>query len=45
MRAGKMVWSFVRVENLDAAELRDLLTAAWTTIATKKLQAQLVRPD
>jgi hypothetical protein len=42
MRAGKMVWSFVRVENLEAAELRDLLKAAWTTIATKKLQAQLI---
>jgi hypothetical protein len=38
MRAGLMVWSFVVVENLDSAELKDLLTAAWKTIVTKKVQ-------
>ena len=40
MRAGLMVWSFVAVENLDTAELTDLLTAAWKTIVTKKIQMQ-----
>ncbi len=38
MRAGKLLWSYVRVEDLGAKELRDLLTAAWTTVAPKKLQ-------
>ncbi len=41
MRAGKMVWSYVRVEDLDAKELGDLLKAAWTTVAPKKLQKTL----
>jgi hypothetical protein len=40
MRAGKLLWSFVAVENLDAAELRDLLYAAWTVVAPKKLIIQ-----
>jgi len=44
MRAGKMVWSYVKVEDLDAAELRDLLTAAWRTVAPKTLQAQYGQP-
>jgi hypothetical protein len=39
MRAGRMVWSYVKVENLGTEELRDLLTAAWRTIAPKKLQS------
>lgn len=39
MRAGRMIWSFVVVEDLDTAELKDLLIAAWRTIAPKKLQA------
>jgi hypothetical protein len=38
MIAGKLRWSFVQVENLDAAELRDLLEAAWRVVAPKKLQ-------
>ena len=38
MRAGLMVWSYVVVENLDAAELADLLTAAWKTIVTRNVQ-------
>jgi hypothetical protein len=40
MRAGKLLWSFVKVEDLDAQELRDLLKAAWTVVAPKKLQAR-----
>ena len=40
MRAGRKVWSFVAVQDLDNAELKDLLIAAWRTIAPKKLQAQ-----
>jgi hypothetical protein len=38
MRAGKLVWSYVDVDNLDARELRDLLLAAWREIAPTKLQ-------
>lgn len=38
MRAGKLLWSFVEVEDLDTAELRDLLHAAWTVVAPKTLQ-------
>ncbi|HEY4942837.1 MAG TPA: MmcQ/YjbR family DNA-binding protein [Rhizomicrobium sp.] len=45
MRAGRLVWSYVQVENLDAAELKDLLTAAWRMVATKKLQAQYGQPS
>lgn len=41
MRAGKLLWSFVKVEDLDAGELRDLLKAAWSVVAPKKLQAAL----
>jgi hypothetical protein len=37
MRAGRMIWSFVKAEDLDAAELRDLVTAAWTMVAPKKV--------
>ena len=44
MRAGRMLWSFVKVENLDTAELKDLLVAAWRTVTTKKIQAQYVEP-
>jgi len=40
MVAGKLRWSFVAVENLDDAELRDLLEAAWRMIAPKKLQKE-----
>jgi hypothetical protein len=40
MRAGRMVWSHVDVTRLDAAELKDLLTAAWRMVAPKKVQAQ-----
>jgi hypothetical protein len=36
MRAGRMVWSFVAVDKLDAAELKSLLTGAWKMVVTKK---------
>jgi hypothetical protein len=39
MRAGRLLWSYVAVENLDTAELKDLLIAAWRVVAPKKLQA------
>jgi hypothetical protein len=39
MRAGRLLWSFVTVEDLDTAELRDLLHAAWTVVAPKTLIA------
>ncbi|MBV9419529.1 MAG: MmcQ/YjbR family DNA-binding protein [Alphaproteobacteria bacterium] len=41
MRAGKLLWSYVKVQDLDAEELRDLLTAAWRVVAPKKLQANV----
>ncbi len=40
MRAGRLVWSYVAVENLDAAELKDLLVAAWRVVAPKAVQAE-----
>ena len=40
MRSGPMLWCYADVRNLDAAELRDLIVAAWRTVAPKKLQAQ-----
>jgi hypothetical protein len=42
MRAGKLLWSFVKVEDLEAQELRDLLYAAWTVVAPQKLQRAAV---
>jgi hypothetical protein len=41
MTAGRMIWSFIRVENLDRAEMRDLLEAAWRMVAPKILQRSL----
>jgi hypothetical protein len=38
MRAGRLLWSYVEVERLDTAELRDLLEAAWRMVAPKALQ-------
>ena len=35
MRAGRMLWSYVRVEDLDGKELKSLLTAAWGTVAKR----------
>jgi hypothetical protein len=37
MRAGPMLWSYVRVEDLDAGELRHLIVAAWRMVAPKRL--------
>ncbi len=37
MRSGALLWAYVRVENLSAAELRDYFSAAWRTGAPKKL--------
>ncbi|HEY4942836.1 MAG TPA: hypothetical protein VII56_15515 [Rhizomicrobium sp.] len=36
MRSGLMRWCYIDVRNLDAAELRDLIVAAWRTVAPKK---------
>jgi hypothetical protein len=44
MRSGAMLWCHVRVTDLDTAELRDLIVAAWRTVAPKKLQAQYGQP-
>ncbi|HWD28063.1 MAG TPA: MmcQ/YjbR family DNA-binding protein [Rhizomicrobium sp.] len=38
MRSGAMLWCHADVEQLDAAELRDLIEAAWRTVAPKTLQ-------
>lgn len=40
MRSGPMLWCYANVGHLDAAELRDLIVAAWRTVAPKKNQAQ-----
>ncbi|MEI9887334.1 MAG: MmcQ/YjbR family DNA-binding protein [Rhizomicrobium sp.] len=40
MRAGRLFWAYVAVENLDGAELKDLLVAAWRMVATKKIRKQ-----
>jgi hypothetical protein len=42
MTHGRLRWSYVKVEDLSAAELRDLITDAWRTVATRKLQSALV---
>ncbi len=44
MRSGLMLWCYADVRQLDAAELRDLIVAAWKTVAPKKLQAQFGQP-
>lgn len=40
MRAGKLLWSYVVVTRLTEDEFRDLLVAAWRTIALKRVQAE-----
>jgi hypothetical protein len=35
MRAGRLLWSYVRVEDLDGRELKHLLTAAWGMVAKR----------
>lgn len=44
MIAGRLYWSYVAVENLGAAELRDFITRAWRTVAPKRLQKELPDP-
>ena len=41
MRSGRMTWSYVKVEKLSTAELRDLVTAAWRVVAPKRIQNTL----
>jgi hypothetical protein len=41
MRSGPMLWSYVRVEDLDASELRNLIVAAWRMVAPKKLSRDI----
>jgi hypothetical protein len=41
---GTGVWSFVVLEDLDEAELADLVLEAWSTIAPKKVSRPL-RPE
>lgn len=38
MRSGAMLWCYADVAHLDADELRDLIVAAWRTVAPKKLR-------
>ena len=45
MRSGLMLWCYADVRKLDAAELRDLIVAAWRTVAPKKIQAQYGQPS
>ena len=41
MKAGRLVWSYVRVEDLDGKELKDLLTAAWSTVVKRSIAKQV----
>jgi hypothetical protein len=45
MRSGAMLWCYANVGHLDAEELRDLIVAAWRTVAPKKVQAQYAAPS
>jgi hypothetical protein len=44
MRAGRLLWSYVDVEKLDTAELKDLLEAAWRMVTPKHIQRQYGQP-
>ena len=37
MRSGRMIWSYVKIANLDAGELKGLLAQAWREAAPKTL--------
>jgi hypothetical protein len=37
MRSGRMIWSYVRIADLDAGELKGLLAQAWREVAPKTL--------
>ena len=39
MRSGRMLWSYVKFENLADGELADLLMQSWRTAALQKLAA------
>lgn len=41
---GTGVWSYVMLENLDAAELEDLVKEAWSMVVPKKVSRPLLRP-
>jgi hypothetical protein len=41
MKSGSMLWIYIDVEKMDAAALRDYLTAAWRHTAPKKLLRSL----
>jgi hypothetical protein len=45
MHSGRMTWSYVKVENLGAVELKDLLIAAWRVVTPKKLQSPRQMPQ
>ena len=38
MRSGPMLWCYANVGHLEAGDLRDLIVAAWRTVAPKKIQ-------
>ena len=43
MKAGRLLWSYVRVEDLDSKELKDLLTAAWGMVVMPPPRASRAR--
>ena len=45
MRNGSPFWIYVNVDNMDAAMLRDYLTAAWKHTAPKKMQKDVHDED
>jgi hypothetical protein len=40
-KAGAMLWSYVRVADLDGPELKELLTAAWSTVVKRSLAKEI----
>jgi hypothetical protein len=45
MKSGSLLWIYVDVEQLDRAELRDYVTAAWRTAAPKKIANEFQREE
>ncbi len=45
MRNGSPFWIYIDVEKMDAAMLRDYLTAAWKCTAPKKMREGLIERD
>jgi hypothetical protein len=45
MKSRSMLWIYVDVEKLDRAELRDYLTAAWRSVAPRKIASEFLQEE